>query len=204
MKYIITESNLKNLLYKSFSEHGFVETMERMRLTLPQILKIYGDHKLPGLSCVDKFEISDSIINSGSESVDWWGGSDKVMKLKFKRGDYIVSINPGGYGEVTYYTVGKISTGDFLEGAATPFWNGNCHLPVDVEMYIKKDLINERPIDIYQRLISDIYQRFDLEGEFETLNDIIIWLNSEYISNILKVCRPVFERMEYENKLLDK
>lgn len=194
MKYIITESNLKNLLYKSFLEHGFVETMERMRLTLPQILKIYGDHKLPGLSCVDKFEISDSIINSGSESVDWWGGSDKVMKLKFKRGDYIVSIIPGGYGEVTYYTVGKISTGDFLEGAATPFWNGECYLPVDVEMYIKKDLMNERSVDVYQR--------FDLGEEFETLNDIIIWLNSEYISNILKVCRPVFEQMEYENKFL--
>ena len=194
MKYVITESNLKNLLYKSFSEHGFVETMERMRLTLPQILKIYGDHKLPGLSCVDKFEICDSIINSGSESVDWWGGSDKVMKLKFKRGDYMVKIFPGGYGEVTYFMVGKISTGDFLEGVATPFWDGNCHLPVDVEMYIKRDIINGRPIDIYQR--------FDLEGEFGTLKDIIIWLNSEYISNILKVCRPVFEQMEYENQFL--
>ena len=194
MKYVITESNLKNLLYKSFSEHGFVETMERMRLTLPQILKIYGDHKLPGLSCVDKFEICDSIINSGSESVDWWGGSDKVMKLKFKRGDYMVKIFPGGYGEVTYFMVGKISTGDFLEGVATPFRDGNCHLPVDVEMYIKRDIINGRPIDIYQR--------FDLEGEFGTLKDIIIWLNSEYISNILKVCRPVFEQMEYENQFL--
>jgi hypothetical protein len=194
MKYIITESNLKNLLYKSFSEHGFVETMERMRLTLPQILKIYGDHKLPGLSCVDKFEICDSIINSGSESVDWWGGSDKVMKLKFKRGDYIVSIIPNGYGEVTYYTVGKISTGDTLEGASTPYWNGECYLPVDIDMYIKKDLMNERSIDVYQI--------FHLEREFETLNDIIIWLNSEYISNILKVCRPVFEQMEYENKFL--
>jgi hypothetical protein len=196
MKYIITESNLKNLLYKSFSEHGFVETMERMRLTLPQILKIYGDHKLPRLSCVDKFEICDSIINSGSESVDWWTGSDKLMKLKFKRGGYIVSIIPGGYGEVTYFKVGKISTGDSLDGAATPFWNGDCYLPVDVDLYIKKDVINGRPIDVYQR--------FDLDREFETLKDIIIWLNSEYISSILKVCRPVFEKMEYENKFLDK
>jgi len=197
MKYLITESNLKNLLYKSFSEHGFVETMERMRLTLPQILKIYGDHKLPRLSCVDKFEISDSIVNSGLESSgSWWGGSDKVMKLKHEKGNYVVTIIPGGYGEVTYFTVGKISTGDSLDGAATPFWSGNCYLPVDVDMYIKKDVINGRPIDVYQR--------FDLEGDFETLNDIIIWLNSEYISDILKVCRPVFEKMEYENKLLDK
>ena len=196
MKYIITESNLKNLLYKSFSEHGFVETMERMRLTLPQIFKIYGNHKLPGLSCTDKFEICDSIMNSGSESMDWWGGSDKVMKLKFKKGDYMVKIFPGGYGEVVYYKVEKISTGDTLEGASTPYWNGECHLPVDIDMYIKKGVINGRPLDIYKR--------FDLDRDFETLKDIIVWLNSEYTSNILKVCRPVFERMEYENKLLDK
>jgi hypothetical protein len=194
MKYIITESNLKNLLYKSFLEHGFVETMERMRLTLPQILKIYGDHKLPGLSCVDKFEICDSIINSGSESVDWWGGSDKVMKLKFKRGDYMVKIFPNGYGEVTHYTVEKISTGDFLEGVATPFWNGECYLPVDVEMYIKKDLMNERSIDEYVR--------FELKQDFETFKDIITWLNVTYVSNILHMCRPIFKQMEYENQFL--
>jgi len=195
MKYIITESNLKNLLYKSFLEHGFVETMERMRLTLPQILKIYGDYKLPDLSCVDIFEICDSIVNSGLESSgSWMGESDKVMKLKFKKKDYIVSIIPSGYGEVVYYKVEKISTGDTLEGASTPYWNGNCFLPVDIDMYIKKGVINGRPLDVYKK--------FDLEGGFETLNDVIIWLNSEYISNILKVCRPVFEQMEYENQFL--
>jgi hypothetical protein len=194
MRYIITESNLKNLLYKSFSEHGFVETMERMRLTLPQILKIYGDHKLPGLSCVDKFEICDSIINSESESVGWWAGSDKIMRLRFEREGYIVSLYPGGYGEVTYFRVEKLSTGDFLDGESTPFWDGNCYLPVNVERYIKKGVGNGRP--------TYVFKRFDLEKDFKTLNDVIIWLKSEYISIILRVCRLVFEKMEHENKFL--
>lgn len=194
MKYIITESNLKNLLFKSFSEHGFVETMERMRLRLPQILKIYGNYKLPDLSCVDIFEICDSIVNSGSESVDWWGGSDKLMKLEHKRGDYKINIFPGGYGEAVYYKVEKISTGDTLEGAATPYWNGECFLPVDVEMYIKKGVINGRPLNEYVQ--------FKPKEEFETFSDILNWLNVTYISNILSFCRPIFERMEYENQFL--
>lgn len=194
MKYIITESNLKNLLSKSFLEYGFVETMERMRLTLPQIFKIYGDHKLPELNCVDMYEICDSLVNSGLESMEWWGGSKKVMKLEHKWGDYVVKIYPGGYGDVVDFKVTKISTGDSLDGAATPYWDGDCFLPVYVDMYIKKGVINGRPLDVYKK--------FDLEEELETLNDIIIWLNSEYISNILKVCRPVFEQMEYENQFL--
>lgn len=194
MKYIITESNLKNLLSKSFLEYGFVETMERMRLTLPRIFKIYGDHKLPKLSCVDLYEICDSVVNSGSESMEWWGGSEKVMRLEHKWGDYVVKIYPGGYGEVVYFKVTKISTGDDLDGAATPYWDGDCFLPVDVDLYIKKGVITGRPLDEYVR--------FELKQDFETFKDIITWLNVTYISNILHMCRPIFERMEYENQFL--
>jgi hypothetical protein len=194
MKYIITESNLKNLLSKSFLEHGFVETMERMRLTLPQIFKIYGDHKLPKLSCTDLYEICDSVVNSGSESMEWWGGSEKVMKLNHKRGDYVVEVYPGGYGETVYFKVTKISTGDVLDGVATPYWDGNCFLPVDVDLYIKKGVITGRPLDEYVR--------FELKQDFETFKDIITWLNVTYVSNILHMCRPIFKQMEYENQFL--
>ena len=190
MKYIITESNLKNLLYKSFLEHGFVETMERMRLKLPQIIKIYGDHKLPNLSCIEMYEICDSIINSNSEPADWWGGSDKVMKLKHERDGYEVTIFPGGYGEPVYFRVEKTNTGDYLDGAATPFWDGTCYLPVVVDLYVKNER-DERPLDEYMR--------FKLDEEFETFNDILTWLNVTYISNILSFCIPIFEKMEHRN-----
>ena len=68
MKYIITESQgsrLKNQLTQSFDEIGFVTTINRYKLSIPQLNKIYKNSRLPEFSCDDLNEICSVLIYDG-------------------------------------------------------------------------------------------------------------------------------------------
>ena len=65
MKYLITESQgsrLQKQLTQSFDEIGFAETINRYKLSIPQLNKIYKNSRLPEFSCDDLNEICSVLI----------------------------------------------------------------------------------------------------------------------------------------------
>lgn len=175
MKYLITESNLKGLLEKSFGEYGFKNTVNRFKLSLPQILNLYKDSELPEFDCQDLREICGSLINGG------------FVNLSLNKGAYGVYIETDDGGEYIQFNMINHINNEGLSGYATPFFDGYCKLPVEIETFRYIDDESSEEIEEPYHYSEDIKVR----SKFKSFEDIIDWLNTKYFLYILKVCEKL-------------
>lgn len=184
MKYLITESNLKGLLSKSFSEVGFKNTVDKFKLSLPQIFSIYSDSRLPEFDCQDLEEICLLLIERGFLDTE---------TIEEEYGVYIV-MNEGDL-EVGFNVLNQMN-GDVLSGYATPFFDGDCELPIEIDTFAYMDTESGE-------LMEHDYSHskyVKIRPEFESFDDIIEWLNTEYVFYIHEVCNPLFGHVSYQFK----
>jgi hypothetical protein len=184
MKYLITESQgsrLKNQLTQSFDEIGFVTTINRYKLSIPQLDKIYKNSRLPEFSCDDLNEICSVLIY------------DNVIRKKHITEKYHIWLDKDDFSGTVYFKVTDKKTTNSLDGYATPYWDGNCYLPIDIEYYNWTD-DNGDPSD--EELTGDYYERYKLPTEFESFQAIVDWMENDYIKYIIDFCERVFEILE--------
>ena len=96
MKYLITESQgsrLKNQLTQSFDEIGFVATINRYRLSIPQLDIIYKNSRLPEFSCDDLNEICSVLIY------------DTVVRKKYITEKYHIWLDMDDFVSTVYFKV---------------------------------------------------------------------------------------------------
>ena len=178
MKYLITESNLKSLLEKSFSEYGFKNTVSRFKLSLPQIFNIYKDLELPEFDCQDLNEICLLLIEEG------------FLDVKRVKDEYGVQIVMDDRIHVGFNVMNPMS-GDRLSGYATPYFDGDCELPIDIDTFTYMDS------ESYELESYSYYHSEDVRvrTKFRSFEHIIDWLNTKYILHILKVCESLFNHV---------
>jgi hypothetical protein len=184
MKYLITESQnsrLKNQISKSFDEVGFVTTINRYKLSIPQLDRIYQDSRLPEFSCDDLQEICSKILYD----------NDTIRKISTDK--YNISISGDEFLGAVYFSITKKDTKSRIDGYATPFWDGNCHLPVDIDYFnwVDKDgKIHDEEIS------GEFFDIFPIPKEYESFQEIVDWLNNDYIEILIDFCEPVFEKYD--------
>jgi hypothetical protein len=186
MKYLITEkqgSRLKKQLSQSFDEIGFVSTINRYKLTIPQLDKIYENSRLPEFSCLDLNEICSVLIYDGD------------VKKQYKTEEYHIWLDKDDFLGAVYFKVTDKKTTNSLDGYATPYWDGNCYLPIDIEYYNWTD-DNGDPSD--EELTGDYYERYKLPTEFESFQAIVDWMENDYIKYIIDFCERTFKELESE------
>ena len=186
MKYLITESQgsrLKNQLTQSFGEIGFFETINRYKLSIPQLDKIYKNSRLPEFSCDDLNEICSGLI---------WGSDVKKEYITKK---YHIWLDMDDFVSSVFFQVTDKKTTNSLNGYATPYWDGNCYLPIDIEYY---NFTDDDGDSGDEELTGDYYERYKLPTEFESFQAIIDWMENDYIKYIIDFCRKTFEELESE------
>jgi len=184
MKYLITESQKSNLskhIISSFKSDGFLRTFEKFNMTMPVLVKILGDTKLPKFSCDDLGDICGKLI------------VENVIKRKYVTDDYIINIDQDDFISATFFSVEKINRESTLSGYATPFWDGNCFLPIDLDYYMYIDDDGEQTDE---EISGEHFQRILTAKDFNTLQDIINWMKNDYFKIIIDFCKPIFEKYE--------
>lgn len=183
MKYLITESQgsrLKKQLTQSFDEIGFAETIDRYKLSIPQLDIIYKNSKLPEFSCDDLLQICSVLIY------------DTVIRKKYITEKYHIWLDMDDFLGAVYFKVTDKKTTNSLDGFATPYWDGNCYLPIDIEYYNFTDDDGDSGDDE----LTGYYERYKLPTEFETFQAIIDWMENDYIKYIIDFCEIAFEELE--------
>ena len=180
MKYLITESNLKSLLDKSFSEYGFKNTVSRFKLSLPQILNIYKDLELPEFDCQDLNELCLLLIEEGFLDIEGIGE------------EYGVYIVMDDRAQVVFNVVNPMN-GNILSGYATPFFDGGCELPIEIDTFSYMNKETSELVEYTYNYSMDV----EVRTRFNSFEHIILWLNTKYILYVLKVCEPLFNRVSY-------
>jgi len=184
MKYLITEkqgSRLKSQLSQSFDEIGFINTIDRYRLSIPQLDKIYRNSKLPEFSCDDLNEICSKLIYESD------------VKKRYITGEYFISLDMDDFVGSVYFKVTDNETTNSLDGYATPYWDGKCFLPIDTEYYNFTDDDGEI---IDEEITGQYYKQIKLPTKFESFQAIVDWMENDYIQYLINFCKQTFEELE--------
>ena len=79
----------------------------------------------------------------------------------------------------------------YLDGMATPYWNGECDTPVDGSYAVNE---NNQSDDNYDGLGL----RFKNHEYFYSIGELIDWFNGEYRKNLLEEIETLVEHYSYE------
>jgi hypothetical protein len=116
-----------------------------------------------------------------------------------KQSDKDISLEWGVFtdGICTWYYNNK-KTGEKLTTAATPFWDGEPNVPVNVEDYVIDSFNpNTREWTIVYREyadFSDTIEYEDVPEGFERLSHLINWFNKVYFEDVKEI---IFDGLKY-------
>lgn len=180
MNYLITESQSKILqreLKRSIEEVGVWKTRKRFKLNHEQLFHLLGDD-LPDLSCEDYYDIIYDIFIGGK------------VKKRYNIGRYRLSLYLDNMvGAIDFKCVDTLK-GDEITGYATPYWDGECQLPLELSWYKYQD---EDGNSEETELNGEFFESDVLDIKFNEVSEIIDWFETDYIDRLITYCRDAFE-----------
>jgi hypothetical protein len=183
MKFLITESqksSIRDMITKSILEKGILRTIENFKLNLKTLDLIYKNSEIPKLTCYELSQLIAHLINN-----------DLVKRDDIKKGDYNVDVSMNDFTSAVFFEVTNLKYNDSLSGYATPYWHGECGLPIDVEYYSwpKNDGRHE---DV--EIEGEYYRSLNLDRtKFSTFSEIKTWIEDVYPQILIDVCSPLFK-----------
>jgi len=180
MKFIINENQfagLRQKLRNSIETVGVYETLRRYNITL-NILSVIFDGNMPDTSCSDLYELIRVYLRQ-----------KKFKEKTYKNLTFKFSFDSMG-GVLEFECEDKIKN-DFVTAFATPYWDGECHLPIDFQYF---GFIGGGPESEFE-ISGDYFYIEDLPNKFNSFNDVIKWLNEDYLIILYDKCKEVFEYM---------
>jgi hypothetical protein len=190
MKIIITESQntkVQKMLLDLFDEIGYIKTIKKFKLGPEALDKIFPE----GISEIEMFDdygkcnVIDNLI-------------DVFFKIGYLKGKSFFEYNNKSY-EFKFYTsphmgslmvdIIDLNYKDSIGVYATPFYEGNCGLPIDVDMYVP----DEEGGGIQPSKHINYYVDLD-DTKFKTFSDITNWFNNDYPYIILKEINPLWNK----------
>ena len=108
--------------------------------------------------------------------------TDFIRKeYSFNDGETTLEFSWGGFSGIIYFTY---EDEDYeITGMATPFWNGDCSIPVDLDRIKNKSIGGEYQEDFGS---SDIFLE-NTPSQFNSIQELIDFLNKDYPKEIIKV-----------------
>jgi hypothetical protein len=122
----------------------------------------YDAKKMLGMKAYDLFRISKYPIDcEAAEYILYELGYDSLLPSNHR--DYKVKYDFDGI----LRWDGRNRLGERIIVMATPFWDGNCEVPVDVEVEVDSSY--------------ELYEVYPTPNEFETVEELLIWFKEEYL-----------------------
>jgi hypothetical protein len=182
MKYLITEgqnSKVKDQILRTISEHGVFRTLRRYSLN-PKGLDIIFKDDFPDFDCDDL----DSIIA-------YYYASNFIKRIKrivFNDKKYKVLISMDGHTGTLNYQITDLKNKDGIEVYATPFFEGNCFVPVEVVAYYNTNRGDDTE---WHDDMNPIFDTFDITpGTFSSFTDILDWYENDFMEKLFEIVIP--------------
>jgi hypothetical protein len=179
MKFIITESQYsktKQMVLESFKKFGYIKTIQRYKLSPPALDRLFPD----GIS-----EISDG--NNKCTAIDDFifsffriGFIGKSLLFEYGDNMYKFYFTHDRHTAALIADITDIEKKDTITVYASPFYEGDCFVPVDVTHYEGEEGGYE-PTEILQ------YQKDVNPDDIKSFSDIIDWFNNEYPAIVLEL-----------------
>jgi|688.fasta_scaffold250546_1 hypothetical protein len=183
MKIILNENqlgSLKKTLEDSIDDVGVYQTLKRYNLNLRALSVIFnGD--MPEISCQDLYDMIRDQIKVLTSELKIFNNHNFDFEFDRMAGSL-------------QFTCKKLDSesNESLSGWATPYWNGECYIPIDFEFYSwNYDGQELREEDIN----GDFNHMEDAPTEFNSFNDIKRWLENDYLKMLSERCDEVFEEL---------
>jgi len=187
MNYIITESQSKILqreLKRSIEEIGFWKTKKRFKLTMGQMDNLLSGGHFPELDCENKYDVIWSLF------------TNRLVDSSYETENYKIVLAPDSMSGTIEFKCIDLKRGDKIYGYATPYWEGECKLPLEVTWYSYRtdgeDSWEEDEIDS-----SDFLESENLDIKFNSFSEIKDWFNTEYMEILSEYCYSAFNYVRY-------
>lgn len=184
MKILLKENQLNDLrktLSISIEENGLYETLRRYNLNLRSLSFIFKGEELPEISCDDLYGV---IFHSQNFRRD----SNNVRTYKNYRFNFGFD-EMGGSLFFNCKELGNPNYDDLLSGYATPYWDGNCYLPIDFDYYTWTDAFGDQNDE---EISGEYYYSEELPTKFDSFKEIEKWMNNDYLKILAEKCEEVF------------
>lgn len=183
MKIIISESQY-NLLLESNTEKNkrLVGKMWDEGMNMDEISSLIGlDQSQIILLLKDKNIKIDCGFAERLTTLLFWKTDFIRKEYSFNDGETTLEFSWGGFSGIIYFTY---EDEDYeITGMATPFWNGDCSIPMDLDRIKNKLIGGEYQEDFGS---SDIFLE-NTPSQFNSIQELIDFLNKDYPKEIIKV-----------------
>jgi hypothetical protein len=182
MKIIITERQQNLLLESNFEKNKkLVGKMWDDGMKIDEITELIGlSEEQVILLLKDKpIKIDCNFAERLTSSLFW--RTDFIRKeYSFDDGETTLEFNWGGFSGIIYFTYEDEEYE--ITGMASPYWNGDCSIPVDL------DRIRDKSTNEYEEEFgsSGIYLE-NTPAKFNSIQELIDFLNKDYPKELLEV-----------------
>lgn len=187
MKILITEnqhSKLKTKLLDLFEDIGIFETLVRYSLS-PKGLDVIFDNEFPEFNCQQLKDLFNYLYFKNFY--------DKNFSYEFDGKTYTVLSSKRVDG-VMEYDIKDPENNDGIVVLATPYYEGDCFLPVDVTDYFVGD-------DYYEVWSEDTFIPLSPPENFSSFVEFYNWFKEDGLYELFEFVIPLLEanRDKYEN-----
>lgn len=183
MKIIISESQYNLLLESNFEKNKrLVGKMWDEGMNMDEISSLIGLDKSQIISLLKDKEIKiDCGFAERLTNLLFWGTNLINKEYSFNDGETTLEFTWGGFSGIIYFTY---EDEDYeISGMATPYWNGDCSIPVDLDR-IKTKSTGDYEDDDFGG--SDIFLE-NTPSKFNSIQELIDFLNKDYPLEIIEV-----------------
>ena len=182
MKIIISELQY-NLLHESNFEKNkrLVGKMWDEGMNMDEISSLIGLDKSQIISLLKDKEIKiDCGFAERLTNLLFWGTNLINKEYSFNDGETTLEFTWGGFSGIIYFTY---EDEDYeISGMATPYWNGDCSIPVDF------DRIKDKSTGDYEDDLGlSGYVLENIPSRFNSIQELIDFLNKDYPLEIIEV-----------------
>lgn len=190
MKIIITESQYNLLIENNFEKNKrLIYNMWDEGYTIDDISSLIGLNKADII-----LHLKDKHIKIDCESAEklasllFWKTEFINKKYSINDGKSTLEFTWGGFSGIIYFTYEDESYE--IVGMASPYWNGGCFIPVDLQ-----SIENKMTGDIEEDFVDDSGIEFEnAPSEFNSIQEMIDFLNTVYPREVFKAIPKLIEK----------
>ena len=182
MKIIISESQYNLLLESNFEKNKrLVGKMWDEGMNMDEISSLIGLDKSQIISLLKDKEIKiDCGFAERLTTLLFWKTDFIRKEYSFNDGETTLEFTWGGFSGIIYFTYEDEEYE--ISGMATPFWNGDCSIPVDLDRIKTKSTGDyEDDLGLSGYVLENIPSRFN------SIQELIDFLNKDYPLEIIEV-----------------
>ena len=190
MKIIITESQYNLLIENNFEKNKrLISNMWDEGYTIDDISSLIGLSKTDViLHLKDKNIKIDCELAEELTSLLFWKTDFINKNYSFNDGESTLEFTWGGFSGIIYFTYEDESYE--IVGMASPYWNGACFIPVDLE-----SIEDKMTGDIEDGISEDSGIQFEnVPSEFNSIQEMIDFLNTVYPREVFKAIPKLIEK----------